>query len=142
MKIGIIGHAADKFTDTSKAHAISIIEDLLALDGNELVSGGCHLGGVDIWAEEVADRLGRPKHIYLPEKRSWHGGYRERNLRIAYNSDVVHVIVVKSYPKGYLGRKHERGIMPWCYHCHNNTHVKSGACWTARKAKRKAWHII
>lgn len=55
--VGIVGHAADKFTPKTKSKAISIIEELLSPENSVLVSGHCHLGGIDIWAEEVARHL-------------------------------------------------------------------------------------
>lgn len=50
-----------------------------------LVSGGCPKGGVDIWAEEVADSMSIPKKIFKPEVHSWNHprGYKWRNQQIA-----------------------------------------------------------
>jgi len=142
MKIGIIGNAANKFTDITKQSAKRIIRGLLK-SGDILVSGGCHLGGVDIWAEEIAKELGcyDSDHIHLPKTHRWEGGYKQRNLKIARDSDIVHVIIVAEYPPEYRGRR-----FTLCYHCHTDDHVKSGACWTAKEAaklgKPTKWHII
>jgi cell division ATPase FtsA len=93
MRIGIVGHAADKFTAETEAKARSIIQMIIDKErinqlsfvdppGIVVVSGGCHLGGIDIWAEEVADELGVPKDIKRPTRLTWSGpgGFKERNL--------------------------------------------------------------
>ena len=128
--IGIVGHAANKFTPATKKIALEIIREIL-LEGDVLVSGGCHLGGIDIWSEEVASEIGLEKIIFLPKKQSWAGGYRERNLQIASKSDILHNIIVEKYPEGYKGMRFD-----YCYHCKTTTHIKSGGCWTAKNAKR------
>ena len=135
-RIGIVGHEAKKFTPETEAKAREIICSLLH-SNDILVSGGCHLGGIDIWAEEEADKMGLAKQIFLPAINKWEGGYKQRNLKIAYNSDIVHCIVVAEYPEGYDGMKFD-----YCYHCHTSDHIKSGGCWTAKKAKKAEWHII
>lgn len=137
MRIGIVGHAADKFTPVTEHQARAVIRGLLAPLDTVLVSGGCHLGGVDIWAEEEARALGREALIFRPARLQWAGGFRERNLQIARESDEVHCIVVRDYPEGYAGRRWKL-----CYHCGTADHVKSGGCWTARRAKMKKWWIL
>jgi len=135
-RIGIVGHEAKKFTPETEAKAREIIRSLLS-PGDILVSGGCHLGGIDIWAEEIADEMGLEKDIYYPAIQRWQGGYKQRNLKITYYSDIVHCIVVAEYPKNYVGRRFD-----WCYHCDTDTHIKSGGCWTAKRARKAKWHII
>lgn len=135
MKVGIVGNEAAKFTPSTELRAREIIRSLIQA-GDTVVSGGCHLGGIDIWAEEEADRLGCEKLIFPPKQRSWEGGYKQRNIRIAEESDIVHCIVVKEYPPGYNGMR-----FPFCYHCSNKdyeapVHVKSGGCWTVKYAKK------
>ena len=136
MRIGIVGHEEAKFNSITRKSAENIIRSLLS-KGDTLISGGCHLGGIDIWAEEIAEKLGIPKMIYLPESKQWNGGYKERNLKIAHDSDIVHCIVVAEYPVEYKGM-----FFGYCYHCHTSNHIKSGGCWTAKKAKKSLWHII
>lgn len=142
MKVGIIGNAADKFTELTGQSAKVVIRRLLN-PGDILVSGGCHLGGVDIWAEEIAKLFGcyDPDYIHLPKIRRWEGGYKQRNLKIARDSDILHVIVVTEYPPEYRGRR-----FTYCYHCDADDHIKSGACWTGKKAtklgKSVMYHII
>jgi hypothetical protein len=143
VKIGIVGHAADKFAPETEARAKTVIRELLSPEDAVLVSGHCHLGGVDIWAEEIADELGRKKEIFAPAEKNWADGYKPRNIRIAKTCDELHNIVVADYPPGYNGM-----IFKQCYHCFdsNNRHVKSGGCWTANLAKKlgkkAVWHVI
>lgn len=131
--IGIVGSEAAKFTDHTEVQARDLIRELLAEYGSVLVSGGCHLGGIDIWAEEIADEMGREKIIHLPAVHNWRDGYKPRNLLIVKDSDEVHCITVASYPPGYYGMRFTQ-----CYHCfYVDTHVKSGGCWTMMRARIK-----
>lgn len=140
MRIGIVGHAADKFTVETEEDAREIIRGLFS-PGDIVISGGCHLGGIDQWAIEEAKSAGLLTEVYLPRIRSWAGGYRERNMLIARDSDEVRVIVVRDFPEGFGGVRY-----PFCYHCGTSEHVKSGGCWTGRLAqklgKRSVWHVI
>ena len=136
MKIGIVGHEKAKFTPVTESSAKKTIRRLLN-EGDILVSGGCHLGGIDIWAEEISDEKGLEKIIHYPEALRWSGGFRERNLKIAEDSDIVHCIVVEQYPEDYGGMRFDH-----CYHCNTSDHIKSGGCWTAKRTKNAVWHII
>lgn len=140
MNIGIVGHEEAKFNSVTEEAAKKLIRSVVS-GAACVVSGGCHLGGVDIWAEKTADMLSIPKKIHLPKNRRWDTGYKERNLLIAKDSDVVHVILVKEYPEGYDGMR-----FPLCYHCKSTEHIKSGGCWTGLAAltlgKRAVWHTI
>lgn len=148
MRIGIVGPESAKFTAETRLEACRIIARLLRPPDAVCVSGRCPLGGVDIWAEKCADKLGREKLIFPPKNNSWSGGFKPRNIEIAEHSDVVHVLCLATYPVSYM---HER--FPACYHCakdearaHGRDHVKGGGCWTARYAMRLGkpahWHII
>lgn len=141
MRVGIVGHAEDKFTSVTRTKAIQLIKTLLESQDDVLVSGRCPLGGVDVWAEVLADSMNMSKIIHPPSCNNWSQGYKPRNLRIARDSDVVHVIVCAKYPPEYSGMVFES-----CYHCHTNTHIKSGGCWTAWQArilgKPAFWHIL
>jgi hypothetical protein len=130
MKIGIVGHEAAKFTKLGTILAKDIIRELLFPGDRILVSGHCHLGGVDIWAEEIAKKLNRQMIIFPPKQLNW-THYKIRNLNIAAESDIVYSIVVDRYPPGYSGMR-----FPLCYHCNSKSHIKSGGCWTAKHAKR------
>lgn len=139
MRIGIVGHEKAKFIPLTEATAKNIIFSLLTKD-DTLVSGGCHLRGIDIWAEEIATEIGIPKDrqiIHYPKKFKWNGGYKERNLKIANDSEIVYCIVVEQYPEEYSGMRFN-----YCYHCKTSDHIKSGGCWTAKKAKGAVWYII
>lgn len=144
LHIGIVGNEAAKFTPETEAKAKALIMDLLFLaqaDEVTLVSGRCHLGGIDVWAEEIADRLAFPKEIYPPRVHNWSQGYKPRNIKIAQASDIVHNIVVAEYPPDYVGMHFST-----CYHCKSSGHVKSGGCWTAKCAQRfgkpAEWHVV
>lgn len=147
MKIGIVGSEGAKFTPLGEERAKEWINKLLTGDyrmnpGNPpkywgpettVVSGHCHLGGIDIWAEEIADSLGFSKLIFPPKTLRWEGGYKQRNLEIAKNSDMVYCISVKDFPETYTGMR-----FPFCYHCKDTepAHIKSGGCWTTKEARK------
>lgn len=142
MILGVVGHAAEKFTPATEAAARKAIRDVVLWYGaTRIVSGHCHMGGVDIWAEEVAAELGLPTSVHAPTKFTWSGkgGFMDRNLRIAEESDAVLVVVTDHFPPGYSGMR-----FPHCYHCkgRNPPHVKSGGCWTAWKNGKGIWKII
>lgn len=140
--VGIVGHEALKFTPETEAKAREAINKILKdHDARMVISGACHLGGIDIWAIEEAQRWGIPSFECAPTRLMWsgRGGFMDRNQQIAQRSDVVYSIVVKELPATYTGMKFER-----CYHCNTTTHVKSGGCWTAKYARtigRQA-HIV
>jgi hypothetical protein len=148
MKIGIIGNGTDKFTEAGRRRAVAEIHNIFndsegLDDGITLVSGHSPVGGIDIWAEDVARELGYTLDLKIPRQHTWDAayGYKQRNLDIARDSDELHVILVDTYPKEYRGAKFKI-----CYHCYTDKHIKSGACWTAKQAqalgKNVFWHII
>lgn len=142
MKIAIVGHEASKFTPTGEARARVLIAHLLTGESNtSLVSGGCHLGGIDIWAEEFAKRAGYPTHIFLPAGRSWNAGYKSRNIQIARTCDILHCLAVDHLPASFAGLTYSS-----CYHCSRTDHVKGGGCWTmnyaAKLGRPTKLHII
>lgn len=129
MKIGIVGSEAAKFTSDTQEKARETIRSIIA-DAELVISGHCHLGGIDIWAIEEAKKLGIPTVEYPPAILQWSGGYRERNLQIARASDIVVCITIKEFPADYTGKR-----FVYCYHCKTDTHIKSGGCWTVKKAE-------
>jgi hypothetical protein len=138
MIIGIVGSEAAKFTPEGEKAAKQLIRKLVSNPAvREVVSGNCHLGGIDIWAEEIAKELGKKFTAFTPVKKSWEGGYRQRNMRIASRSDEVHCITVRRLPPDYDGMR-----FPLCYHCKTDTHIKSGGCWTMKRAKKGILHVI
>lgn len=143
MKIGIVGNGENKFTELGKERAkLQISQIIKSYPNAKIVSGHSIMKGVDIWTEEIARQYGNELDIKAPREEAWEGkyGYKARNLDIA-KSDVVFVIVADKYPEDYNGRKFKE-----CYHCHVNSHVKSGACWTGKKAiefgNQAKWIII
>jgi hypothetical protein len=138
MRIGIVGAEAAKFTALGQERAKRAIRQILVIKGaTEVISGGCHLGGIDIWAEEIGHELRLKVTVFKPKTLAWDNGYKERNLIIAGNSDELHNFTVKTYPITF-GRMR----FAQCYHCKVDGHVKSGGCWTMKKAKVGVLHII
>jgi len=143
LRIGIVGNGTDKFTDAGAWRAIDLIQSLVR-SADVVLSGHSPVGGVDIWAEEQAQFLDIPMDIKIPLQHKWDApyGYKQRNLDIARESDIVHVIVADRYPDEYTGRRFKM-----CYHCKTDDHIKSGGCWTGRKAQLEfgneaVWYII
>jgi hypothetical protein len=130
MRHGIVGSEQAKFDARTEALARQMIRNILK-PGDVVVSGACHLGGVDIFAREEGDKLGLQVVEYPPKIHAWEGGYRQRNEQIANDSDCVTCITVARLPSGYTGM-----TFPICYHCKTKTHVKSGGCWTVKYALR------
>ena len=152
MKVGIVGHGNGKFTFASTVKALKEIVSILQRDRPDVViSGGSPLGGIDEWAEMVAFEMGIETQIFRPEINSWDPdgyGFKARNIDIAKNSDKLYVIVVDDYPPKYKWKKLLKSGKPYCYHCNDGTHVKSGGCWTGWYAinecedKEVEWIII
>lgn len=132
MIIGIVGSEGAKFTTIGRMQARSVITSLVTRpDVEEVVSGECHLGGVDQWAHEIAVEMEKKFTGFPPATLSWENGYKPRNLKIANRSDEVVCITVKKLPDGFKGM-----TFKLCYHCGVNTHVKSGGCWTMKQAAK------
>ena len=142
MRLGIVGHAAEKFTDETAGEArLAIVEAIKQHKPDLIVSGRSPMGGVDIWAEEYASIYGIKMDAKVPRQHTWEGeyGFKARNLDIANGSDLVLCIVVADFPPGFKGK-----AFPVCYHCRgrNPPHVKSGGCWTAWKCPQREWRIL
>ncbi len=153
MNIGIVGSEASKFTTKGEAQAKAEITKLIetaATETNEIptiVSGECNLGGIDIWAKEIALDLNIGYIGYPPRELNWANGYKPRNLQIVHNSDKLVCITVDKLPDDYNGMKFPGG----CYHCkkagwNGENHVKSGGCWTVlqgmKKGKEGLWIVV
>jgi hypothetical protein len=137
MIIGIVGSEGAKFTFSGKTRAYQILLDIIDKPSvEEVVSGKCHLGGIDIWAIEIAKSCGKAITEFAPEHLSWEF-YKKRNLLITRKSDVLHCITVDKLPDDFKGMRHS-----FCYHCKTDTHVKSGGCWTMKQAKVGILHIV
>ena len=119
MKIAIVGSEEKYWTPEQREKVVRRIKKILyqpyVIMGDKgfhetmikpvtLISGGCPKGGVDIWAEIVADILGIPKDIKNPEINQWRDsmtidvnddeiklmGYKSRNILIAEECDVLY----------------------------------------------------
>lgn len=130
--LGIVGSEEAKFTVKTEAEARRQIIRLFQLYKPRLVvSGACHLGGIDIWAIQEARNFKIPTEQYPPDKLSWQY-YKKRNIQIAKASTIVVCITVAKLPPDYKGMR-----FPFCYHCGTSSHVKSGGCWTTKYARDK-----
>ena len=136
MILGIVGSEGAKFTAATETAARLIIRELIEknLPGlTRVISGACHLGGIDVWAIEEATKLKIPTTEYPPRERNWSRGYRLRNIQIAQEATDVVCITLRVLPPGWTGLRWTR-----CYHCLTfNNHVKSGGCWTVKFARQK-----
>lgn len=107
MRIAIVGSNEKHWTPETRTLACKEIKKILINDDYldyvnnnpydviypTLISGGCPKGGVDIWAEIIADFIGLEKRIYYPTNEQWEpNGYKERNERIAHECDVLYCI--------------------------------------------------
>lgn len=141
MIVGIVGSEAAKFTDKGLVRAMTLLTSIISdSEVTEVVSGKCHLGGIDIWAVQVAQSLRIPFKEFPPRRLSW-PYYKERNLQIVERSDIVHCITVDQLPIDFMGMKFN-----FCYHCNSSGHIKSGGCWTMKQAialgKKGELHIV
>jgi hypothetical protein len=142
MILGIVGNEAAKFTRIGEVRARLTLRSLISLpEVKKVVSGGCHLGGIDLWAIEIARDFRKSWQEFRPRNLDWNTGYKPRNMKIAKASDEVHCIVVDELPSSYSGM-----VFQLCYHCGTKDHVKSGGCWTMKYAmklgKAGKLHII
>lgn len=139
MIIGIVGNEGGKFTKkTEKLARLAIANTFIRHHLGPMdmvVSGKCHMGGIDVWAIEEAIKAGHQTDEFPPAVLKWKGtkgkpGFYERNIQIAKASDLLINIVVAEYPTDYLGMRFTS-----CYHCKTSDHVKSGGCWTMKYAR-------
>ena len=100
-----------------------------------MVSGGCHLGGVDVWAIDAAQQLGLRVIEFPPEAHSWEY-YKARNILIAHNSEHVVCIAVDQLPPTFQFPPTMKGFNGYYYHCGMDMHIKSGRCWTTKYARK------
>ena len=135
MKLGVVGAEEAKFTDATRAQAQNALWTIYRrVQPEEVISGACPLGGIDIWAVEIAREMDIPVREFPPKVNSWRYGYMPRNLLIARHSDAVVCIALRELPPGWTGMTFPQG----CYH-HDppaTDHVKGGGCWTMKQAAR------
>lgn len=173
MKIAIVGPEESKWKSKEQIEkAKRYIKNTLGMDINShgdlghtvLVSGHCHKGGVDIWAEEITDELGIQKEIHpaictnetfiknghdevmhdfqVPSGHYWIYHYKPRNIGMAKSCDVLYCIVPKM-PKGDQEYCSEYS-QSYCRHCNEWGHPTNGGCWTMKYAKSigKETHLV
>ncbi len=139
MIVGIVGSEESKFTRKTEGLAKHAILDAIKRYGaTGIVSGGCHLGGIDKWAIAGGRHVGIPEDRlieYVPKHLRWEpNGYRLRNEKIAQRGDVCVCITVRELPNSFRGMAFDQ-----CYHCEkidpkHRKHFKSGGCWTMHYA--------
>lgn len=140
ITLGIVGAEAKKFTPATEALARQTIRSAITAWGATLVvSGHSPLGGIDWWAIEEAKALGvdtreHPAGVHTWDSVAGVDGFKDRNLKIARDADVLMCITVMRLPPGFKGMEFADG----CYHCHTppEDHIKSGGCWTMKQAAR------
>lgn len=130
MIYGIVGSESLKFDERTERLARQVIKDLCVL-ADHVVSGACHLGGIDVWAIEEAKALNLRATEFPSKTHSWEDGYKPRNIQIAEAADRVVCITLRKFPQGYSGPR-----FPFCYHCKTAEHIKSGGCWTVKYAQK------
>ena len=132
ITLGIVGVEAAKLTRGGVLRAKVVIDALiLASRADRVVSGRCHLGGIDELAIQRATVRRVPWREFPPEQEHW-DYYKKRNLQIVEASTLVVCITVTHYHPGYTKDRY-----PMCYHCRTDTHVKSGGCWTVKHAVKQ-----
>ena len=131
MILAIVGAEGAKFTAQGEKDARqSIIRTIRGYKATLVVSGACHLGGIDIWAVEEARKLGVATLEYAPEALTWRY-YKRRNIQIAQKCTALVNYVVNKLPDDFTGMR-----FPLCYHCNSTLHVKAGGCWTMNYASK------
>ena len=103
VKVAVVGSEERRWAPEQKAKAKYKIRKILeSYDNPVLVSGACPRGGVDIWAEEIADSMGIEKIIFPAKVYRWDGsgGFKERNIKIAETCDVLYDIEPKGKRSG------------------------------------------
>jgi hypothetical protein len=133
--LGIVGSEGAKFTaETEKLARDAIRGAITTYGATKVVSGACPKGGIDIWAVEEAKALGVETQEFPPGKHQWSGpdGFMARNIQIAEASDMVICFTVKTLPKNFK----PGGWEFYCYHCDSTEHIKSGGCWTTKRARQ------
>ena len=114
-KIAIVGAEKNYWNEKQESLIKRIISRILIKD-SILISGGCPRGGVDIWAEQIADKNGIEKIIHEPKINIWEE-FKSRNKKIAEDCDILFDIEPD-------GREH------------------SGGMWTLNFAKRLGKEVV
>ncbi len=161
MKIAIVGSEGKFWTPVGRTKAVLKIKEILIHDDYldvspfdpgdvtypTLVSGGCGAtgeddkqkfdGGIDVWAEIVADFIGLEKDIKYAEIFEWNSrdgkkGFKARNMLIAYDCDVLYCIEPKVHITSF-GHAMSRKVMKTE---DNIWFRRSGGMWTLEYAEK------
>lgn len=86
LPVVIVGSQASKFNNQTEHDARLVIYNLLlgthrtvppemkmlaTYKKLQLITGACHKGGIDIWAQEEAERASIPVTLFKPQVRQW-----------------------------------------------------------------------
>lgn len=111
LPVVIVGAQASKFNKQTEHDAKLVIRNILlgthrtvppemymlaTYNKLQLVTGACHKGGIDIWAQEEAERTNIPVRLFKPQVRQWPD-------KVITVSDATHLIKTTRY-KGYKSR--------------------------------------
>jgi hypothetical protein len=150
-KIAIVGPQASKWTPEKEALAKVKILEILG-NTNVLISGHCPLGGIDIWAEEMAKENNIETLIFKPQTNQWSDeiveigdekvkgfedigykakiklkGYKSRNIDIAEACDALYCIIPYRFGLFCTHHKDEQD---------QTDHPNNGGCWTRQYARK------
>jgi hypothetical protein len=154
-KVAIVGSEEKYWTSEQRTKAVVRIRDCLmqwsmrpainSMDDLILVSGGCPKGGVDIWAEIVADVLGIGKEIYSPKVYQWEDGDHVEYIYKDVTLKTKEMVPIHIPQKGYKTRNIE--IAETCdvlYCIDPKGRDWSGGRWTMEYAKKlgKETHLV
>jgi len=122
MKIAIVGSSRLTIEERDEViHQVGLIVD--KHPNSEFITGDAE--GVD----KVVRVMLSPEFNLTVEKannKRWdNDGFKERNIKIAQEADIVYSIATKKI-------KDKR-----CYHCDEQNHDRTGGCWTKRYAMDK-----
>jgi len=148
LKLAIVGPEENKWSSEQKNFAQKKIYDLFynysELSKISLVSGHCPKGGVDIWAEVIANILSLEKQIFPAQINRWNDyiiygnndkqkliGFKTRNIKIAETCDILYCIVPEAKEN-------------YCNKCKIYGHPSNGGCWTLNYTKKlkKETHLV
>ena len=147
MKLAIVGTSKVGYGDQTDRFIYEIRKIIMQYyeeygSNLTIVSGHSPKGGVDIFAESIAQSFKIKTDIYPAEVNQWGGknvnhkrlkGYKARNVQIAKGCNVL-----------YCFTRFNSDKRKGCYHCQNYKHLRTGGCWTMKAAKKlgKEVHLI
>lgn len=161
-RIAIVGSSESHWKPEQRTKAVKKIREILVYetpkkidptgyDGEykdrtdiTLISGGCPKGGIDIWAEIVADTLGIGKEIFLPEVKHWSDSVVPTTLDKIYPDGTHHYNTKRL--KGYMSRNMQIANACDVLYCIDPVgRIGGGGFWTMNYAKgldKETHHIV